>query len=154
MKLLILFIVLNVANVIIQTIKSLVTVKCGKTAAAITNAVAFGLYTIVTVYMMCELPLFLKAGVVALCNLIGVWVVKFFEEKAGKNKLWIVEATVTPLKVADVVLALDDKNISYICFRTSNECTVFNIFCPTQKESMIVQKILYKNDAKYLVTGK
>ena len=33
--LLILFIVLNVTNVIIQTIKSLATVKCGKTVAAL-----------------------------------------------------------------------------------------------------------------------
>ena len=45
MKLLILFIVMNIANVVIQTIKSLATVKCGKWGAAIVNAVAYGLYT-------------------------------------------------------------------------------------------------------------
>ena len=56
-KLLILFIALNIVNVIIQTVKSLATVKCGKTVAAIVNAVAYGLYTVVVVYTVCDLPL-------------------------------------------------------------------------------------------------
>ena len=92
--LLLIFIGLNIANVIIQTIKSIATVKCGKGVAALVNAVAYGLYTIVTVYLMCELSLGLKALVVALCNLIGVYLVKWAEEKARKDKLWKVEATV------------------------------------------------------------
>ena len=80
-NLLIVFIVLNILNVIIQTVKSIATVKCGKTTAAIVNAIAYGLYTIVTVYMMCELDLWLKAAIVAACNLVGVYVVKLLEEK-------------------------------------------------------------------------
>ena len=93
-KLLLVFIGLNIANVIIQTVKSIATVKCGKGVAAIVNAVAYGLYTVVTVYLMCELSLGLKALIVALCNLIGVYVVKWAEEKARKDKLWKVEATI------------------------------------------------------------
>ena len=93
-KLLLVFIGLNIANVIIQTVKSIATVKCGKGVAAIVNAVAYGLYTVVTVYLMCELSLGLKALIVAVCNLVGVYVVKFFEEKARKDKLWKVEATI------------------------------------------------------------
>ena len=50
MKLLIIFIILNIFNVILQTVKSICTVKCGKTVAAIVNAVAFGLYTVVIVF--------------------------------------------------------------------------------------------------------
>ena len=80
--LLLTFILLNIANVIIQTIKSIATIKCGKGVAATVNAVAFGLYTVGTVYMMCELPLATKALIVAGCNLVGVYVVKYFEEKA------------------------------------------------------------------------
>ena len=86
-ELLIIFIVLNIFNVIIQTVKSIATVKCGKGVAALVNAIAYGLYTVVTVYLMCELPLGWKAGIVALCNLIGVYVVKWAEEKARKDKL-------------------------------------------------------------------
>ena len=92
--LLLTFIILNILNVIIQTVKSIATVKCGKTAAAIINAVAYGLYTVVTVYMMCELELWLKALIVAVANLIGVYVVKLLEEKARKDKVWKVETTI------------------------------------------------------------
>jgi hypothetical protein len=93
-KLLTIFIVLNIINVIIQTVKSIATVKCGKVSASIINAVAYGLYTVVTVYMLCELSLGLKALIVALANLVGVYVVKLIEEKGRKDKLWKVEATV------------------------------------------------------------
>ena len=91
--LLLTFIILNILNVIIQTVKSIATVKCGKTAAAIINAVAYGLYTVVTVYMMCELELWLKALIVPLANLIGGYVVKLLEEKARKEKIWKIEKT-------------------------------------------------------------
>ena len=87
MKLLIIFIVLNIFNVILQTVKSICTVKCGKTVAAIVNAVAFGLYTVVIVYTNADLPLIQKVLVVALSNLIGVYVVKWVEEKKRKEML-------------------------------------------------------------------
>ena len=53
-KLFITFVILNIVNVIIQTVKSLATVKCGKTVASIVNAVAYGLYTVVVVYTVCD----------------------------------------------------------------------------------------------------
>ena len=43
-----------------------------------------------------RLPLWLKVVVVGLCNLVGVFAVKWGEEKARKDKLWKVEATVKP----------------------------------------------------------
>lgn len=146
------FVVLNVVNVVIQTVKSIATIKCGKVPAAVINAVAYGLYTIVVVYTVCELPLWLKATVVAVANLVGVYVVKVLEEKARKDKLWKVEATVTPSDVGDVQAELDKLNISHNCFRTSGEYRVFNIFCPTQKESAQVKSILDKYHAKYFVS--
>ena len=100
-KLLTIFICLNIANVIIQTIKSIATVKCGKGVAALVNAIAFGLYTVVTVYMLCDLPLALKAIIVALCNLVGVFVVKWGEEKARKDKMWLVKITI-PIEKAEL----------------------------------------------------
>ena len=45
MNLLLVFIILNIINVVLQTVKSLATVKCGKGVAAIVNALAYGLYT-------------------------------------------------------------------------------------------------------------
>ena len=102
MNLLILFVVLNVVNVILQTAKSIATLRCGKTVAALANAIAYGLYTVVIIYTNCELPLVAKVAVVAVTNLIGVYVVKWVEEKLNKEKLWKVEATVPQYLAEDL----------------------------------------------------
>jgi len=151
-QLLIIFIVLNILNVIIQTVKSIATVKCGKAVAALVNAIAYGLYTVVTVYMMCELSLGLKALIVALCNLIGVYVVKWAEEKARKDKLWKVEATVSKDCTTEMIGFLEDNDLAHNCFRTSGDYVIFNIYCHTQKESATAKTILDAYHAKYFVS--
>lgn len=147
-----LFVILNVVNVIIQTVKSIATIRCGKWAAALINAVAYGLYTIVVVYTVCDLDLWVKVAVVAVANLIGVYAVKLFEEKSRKDKLWEVRATVKPSQVGVLSEKLDKANISYNCFKTSSDYRVFNIYCPTQKDSLAVKEILAKYHAKYFVS--
>ena len=149
-KLLIIFIVLNIFNVIIQTVKSIATVKCGKGAAALINAVAYGLYTIVTVYLLCELDLWLKAVIVAVCNLIGVYVVKLLEEKARKDKLWKVEATI-PSKYTNAVHT-DLKTVPHSYIEGIGNYTIFNFYCATQKDSTKVKDIINQYEAKYFVT--
>lgn len=149
-KLIITFIALNIFNVILQTVKSIATVKCGKGIASLINAVAFGLYTIVTVYMMCDLPLILKALIVALTNLVGVFVVKLIEEKMRRDKLWKVEATVRGTECYEKLV---NNDISCNCLCTSKkEEFIINCFCSTQKESAIVKDILKKYKAKYFVS--
>lgn len=149
MELLIIFIVLNIANVIIQTVKSIATVKCGKVTAAIVNAVAYGLYTIVTVYMMCELDLWVKAGIVAGCNLVGVYVVKLIEEKARKDKLWKVEATVRHAYKEEILQKLPFVPYSYI---EIGKHDILNFYCATQEESRAVKEVLTFYEAKYFVS--
>lgn len=152
MKLLIIFIVLNIANVIIQTVKSIATIKCGKAVAALVNAIAYGLYTVVTVYMMCELNLGLKALIVALCNLVGVFVVKLIEEKTRKDRLWKVEATVLRGHTTALHCNLVDADIPHNYLENVGKYTLFNIFCATQKQSAKAKEIMAKYDAKYFVT--
>ena len=154
-NLLITFILLNIANVIIQTIKSIATVKCGKAAAAIINAIAYGLYTVVTVYMLCELPLFWKAGIVALCNLVGVYVVKLGEEKARKDKLWKVECTI-PVDRVERLKNLFEQYASDIPYNYINiqKYCIFNFYCATQTQSATVKTLLEQCnfDVKYFVS--
>ena len=149
--LLLTFILLNIANVIIQTIKSIATIKCGKGVAAIVNAVAFGLYTVVTVYMMCELPLATKALIVAGCNLVGVYVVKYFEEKARKDKLWKVEVTIPAGQAEQMIEDCKYYGFTYN-YVNIEKWYLFNFYCPTQKDSANVRKLLHSYDAKYFVT--
>jgi uncharacterized protein YebE (UPF0316 family) len=151
-NLLLIFIGLNIANVIIQTVKSIATVKCGKAVAALVNAVAYGLYTVVTVYMLCELNLGLKALIVALCNLVGVFVVKLVEEKTRKARLWKVEATILRKHTTALHCNLVDADIPHNYLENVGKYTLFNIFCSTQKQSAKAKEIMAKYEAKYFVT--
>ena len=148
-KLLIIFILLNVANVIIQTTKSLATVKCGKGVAALVNAFAFALYTYVVVYTLCDLPLHLKAIIVGLCNLVGVYVVKWIEEKGRKDKLWQLSITVP--KIYANVLHFDyshcNKPLPH-CYNIVGKWAVFTVYCETQEETSKAVNIAKQYEAK------
>lgn len=147
MKLLIFFIALNVLNVILQTIKSLLTTKGNKWAAATGNAVAYGLYTVLLVYMTCDLSLWAKVFVVGGCNLIGVFIVKHMEEKMRRDKLWKVELTA---QAADQEQLSKELQAAAISFNTSivSKWALFNCYCPTKKESHIVRELAKKYNAK------
>lgn len=154
-KLLVLFVVMNVLNVIIQTIKSIATIKCGKSAAAAINALAYGLYTYIIVLTNCDLPLIWKCLIVALANFSGVWVVKYFEEKSRKDKLWKVEATIQNLiHFTDYIKTECEENkIPYSILNVENvDYVVFNFYCATQKKSRIVKQICDGCNAKYFVS--
>lgn len=151
-KLLIIFIALNIVNVVAQTVKSIATVKCGKIVAALINAGTYGLYTIVTIYMLCELPIWWKAGIVALCNLIGVFVVKWIEEKARKDRLWKIEATVCADRTIPLHNELKEAEIPHNYIENIGKYTIFNVYCETQAESAIAKEILNRNHAKYFVS--
>ena len=151
-KLLVLFIILNIVNVVVQTIKSICTIKCDKVVAAIVNAVAYGLYTVVTIYMLCDLPLMWKAFIVAMCNLVGVYVVKLIEEHARKDKLWKVEATVHQCYRDDLHYSLKNVDLPHNFIDNVGLYTVFNIYCATQEESVMAKTLLDRYKAKYFVS--
>lgn len=147
------FIVLNVLNVVIQTVKSIATIKCGAWAAAGINALAYGLYTIVVVYMNADgLGLLWKAIIIGLANLIGVYVVKVIEEKGRKDKLWKVEATVYRGWTTQLHQALIHADIPHNYLENVGKYTLFNVYCETQADSVKAKEILDKYEAKYFVS--
>mgnify|MGYP003290877492 CR=1 FL=1 len=150
------FVVLNIVNVLIQTIKSVVTIKGGKWSAAITNAVAYGLYTVVVVFMNAEgLGILWKAVIIGVANLLGVYVVKLFEEKGRKDKLWKVEATIHSQgiepKYDDCIIALKGSGVPFN-YIDADKYIIINCYCATQKESIIVKNVLDEYGAKYFVS--
>jgi hypothetical protein len=155
MELLIVFIVMNVLNVVIQTVKSICTIKCGKAVAAVVNAVAYGLYTYIVVLTMCDLPLLAKCLIVAGCNFVGVYVVKLIEEKARKDKLWKIEATIHNEGIDphydDCLVALRNADIPHN-YIDANKYLIINVYCATQAESRVAKAILDQYNAKYFVS--
>jgi len=146
------FIVLNIVNVIIQTVKSIATIKCSAWAAAGVNALAYGLYTIVVVYMNADgLGLFWKAIIIGVANLLGVYVVKVIEQKKRKDKLWKVEATVDRTSITRLDNNLDEAHIPHN-YVVAGKYGIFNCYCATQKESLVVKEILDMYGAKYFAS--
>ena len=150
MNLFIIFVLLSIVNVILNTLKATITVKGGKMAAAVINAVTFFVYTYVLIYTNCELPMFTKALVTGIINFVGVYAVKWFEEKARKDKLWKVEATI-PAKYTNAV-DFDLKDVPHNYIEGIGKYTIFNFYCATQKESAKVKDIINQYGAKYFVS--
>lgn len=153
MKLLILFIVLNVVNVILQTAKNIATVKCGRTVAAIVNATAYGIYTVVLVYMNCDLALWQKVAIVAGSNLVGVYFVKFIEQKIKKDKLTKIEFSVNKNLVNYVQLKneLENAEISHN-YTNFGKYNTYTCYCENKNKIELVKEIIKKYNAKYFAS--
>lgn len=152
MEMLIIFIVLTILNVVIQTIKSIATIKCGKWAAAFVNAVAYGLYTYVVFFTASDgIDLHAKALITAFANLVGVYVVKFFEEKARKDKLWKVELTIPAENFEKVHAMLRMVKIPHN-YVDIEKYVLINCYCATQNDSTLVRNIVNDFGAKYFVS--
>ena len=150
MNLFIIFVLLSIVNVILNTFKTTITVKGGKLAAALINAVTFFVYTYVIIYTSCDLPMFLKASITAIINFVGVYAVKWFEEKARKDQLWKVEATI-PARYTDAV-HFDLRDIPHNYIENVGKYTIFNFYCATQADSTKVKDIINQYEAKYFVS--
>ena len=142
------FIVLNVINVIIQTVKSIATIVCGAWSAAAINALAYGLYTVVVVYMNADgLGIFWKAVIIGLANLIGVYVVKLVEAKKRKDKLWLVKSTVNREKAETVKISLKTLDIPFQWYDLE-KYFVFDCYCASQKQTAKVTELFKAFDGK------
>ena len=152
MKLLIIFIVLQITNVILSTIRSIVTIKCDKYMSAIVSALYFGFYTVVLIYMNCNLDLWVKVAITAITNLIGVFIVKYGEELARKDKLWKIEFTVNSTQTAKVDELLTLANIPHNYIDKVGKYTIFNAYCTTHEQSESVKEVVKTYNAKYFVS--
>lgn len=150
MNLLIVFILLSIVNVIFSTIKSIATIKSGPWVASIVSALYYGYYNIVLIYTVADFPLWQKVVVTAGCNLVGVFIVKYGEAKARKDKLWKVEATISPMRFDTLVKKLKEYDLSFN-YIDVGKYVIFNIYCATQTESAKVKTLLNVVEAKYFV---
>ena len=150
MNLLIIFIVLSIINVVLNTIKAIVTVKGGWLSSALINGLTFFVYTYVLIYTNCDLDMHLKAAITGVINIVGVAIVKIIEQKMRKDKLWKVEATI-PSKYTNAV-HFDLADIPHNYIENVGKYTLFNFYCATQKESAKVKDIINQYGAKYFVS--
>ena len=152
MGLLTLFVVLTIVNVILNTARTIITVKGGMFWSSFISALAFGFYVCVIVYTVCELPLWLKAVVTALANFVGTYFVKYLELKFRKDRLWMVDVVIYEKNLAYVKDYLDKHEIQFSEMPISNSGShVFHIYSNTKEESSNIRDLLKTFNAKYVV---
>ena len=129
MNTILLFALCTAVNVILSTIKSILTVKGGKFSASFINAITYGFYSYVIVLTSADgMPIWVKMAITAVCNFVGVYLVKWIEEKARKDKLWKVEFAVPADYNADLVkLMVSDYDIPCNYFY-AGKWTMFNCY--------------------------
>ena len=145
------FVILNFVNVLINTARSLTTVKGGKWIASLMNALCYGYYTIIIfITATYEIPLVLKIIAVAIVNFIGVFTIKFCEEKIQKEKLWVYNIIGINTEIEEKIRTfLNNTNVKYYSEELDNNYWTMAIFSETQKESVLINSILNNYSVKF-----
>lgn len=138
-KTIILFIVLQLLNVILHTVRSILTVKGSKLVASISSAIAYGLYSVVTVIMVQNIDLWLVVVVTVVTNLIGTYFSKWLLERLKKDDLWEVVATVSNLDADRLKHKLKDNQIECYYVVLDNGTAVVHIYSKSQKDSEFIK---------------
>ena len=152
MKFLLTFIILSTINVVFSTIRSITTIKSGKAVASLISGGYYAFYNIMLIYTVADFPMWEKCVITFVCNVLGVWIVKWIEEKMRKDKLWKVEATVPIAEVERLLADCVRNHIEhYNCFNIY-DYAVFNFYCATQADSRSIKNLLSNYNVKYFVT--
>ena len=144
---------LSFVNVVMQTVKSLCTVKCSTIVSATVNAIAYGLYVYVIFFTNAEgLSLLGKAIITAAANFSGVYIANILFNKVFSHEVrWKVEVSVPLIDAPMFVEQLEENEMEYYQDGSYNDWVSYAVFCPTKKDSGILKRIL-PDTAKYNVS--
>ena len=153
MNAIVIFAIATIVNVTLSTIRAICTIKGGKWISATTNAICYGFYPlIVMLTAKGTVDILINMGITAIANFVCVWTIKFVEEKARKDKLWKVEATVLRGWTNELHRSLVEAEIPHNYLENVGKYTLFNIFCEKQSDSAKAKEILANYNAKYFVS--
>lgn len=147
------FFVAQLINVILNTIKSVITIKGGKTTAACMTAVAYGVNTFV-IKVIADVDMWIAILISVVCNLIGVYFGLWITEKLRKEQLWKITVTVPSENIVDLTDDLKLHGITYISYETTwAKYKVLDVFSKHKTESKIIKEIFAKYNAKYTINA-
>ena len=152
-NMMLIFFGVSLVNVVLNTAKSLFTVKGGIVSATVINALTFGFYTYVIVLTAnTDFSTNIKAILTVIANIIGVALVKFIELKMRKDKVWVFNATCNKdfATVDNVVKALKELKIKLVYNElVKDSLYTMNIYSNSQKESELIETVLKTYELKY-----
>lgn len=147
-KTIVIFFVLQLVNVILNTLKTLIMAKTdSKHASAIINAVTFGFYTAV-VQQVATVDLSITIPVTVITNIIGVYVSYWLMNKCKKDSLWRIEIYVKRKQhMIEIISEIEKNNLQGV---QVNE-HLLTVFSYCQKESEQIKRLIEKYNCKYNV---
>ena len=147
-KMVIIFIMCSLINVILSTLKTLIMVNAGRGSAIIINAICYGFYTFV-VKQLAEVDYWTAVLVTIGANIVGVWISYKIMDLFKKDKLWRITVTLKSKKALDECkVNLEKYNIGFTPIEKTNSIDIYSY---NQKESAIIKNILANYDYKYFI---
>ena len=151
MAAIIIFTVCSLVNVILSTMKTILTVRSTKIVASVINAVTYGFYAIV-VKQLASLDLTVTVIVTIATNLIGVYLSMWLMDKMKKDCLWKISVTTKDKSIIKKIENFDiEYTLSPIQYKKETYYSI-EIFSKNQKDSSIIKNILNEYKVKYNVT--
>lgn len=147
---------LQLINVVLGTLRSILTVSANAHVGAVINAVSFTFYNAV-VKMITKQDMEIVLVTTFFTNLLGVYLAKAILDMVRKDKLWVFCATIKKRSDNDgidtVIAMLDNAKIKYV-YNTvvPNKLFTMQIFSYNQKESAMITQILKNYNVKYYIT--
>lgn len=146
------FALMTIINVTLSTIRSLCTIKGGKWLSATTNAICYGFYPlIVMLTAKGTVDIVVNMIITAVVNFVCVWLIKFVEEKARKDKLWLVKITIPKEHFEKAKFWLKTWEIPY-SYVDIEKYVVFDTYCATQKDTEFAIKVCDMFNGKKFAT--
>jgi uncharacterized protein YebE (UPF0316 family) len=149
----IVFFIATLINVILGTLKNVITIKGGRIAASIASAVAYGFNTLM-IKLVVSVDIYLAVISSVICNLVGVYIALLITDKLRKDQLWKITVTVPTGILHNFKKSLKDSNIDFIAYETSwEEYKVVDIFSKHKSESKIIRNIIKQYNVKYTISA-
>lgn len=150
-----LFLVLQLLNVILSTIKSLLTVKGNKWSAVIANGIYFGYYTFIikaigdtetfTLFGYEVDGLISIAIITVITNFIGVYISLTLMEKLRHDRLWLLRVSIRSEECQDFIRELSHNDFNFIVLNSSwVKFKPIDIYLYNKKESKLCKEIMRK----------
>lgn len=125
------FFLISLVNVMLNSIKSICTVRYGRGINVIANVIAYSFYVVV-VKQTASLPLEVTIIATACANALGVWLSYVILDYLQKDKLWKIEVVVSKQHTNILHSALTHIPHDYIELGPK---TLFNFYCGSKQET-------------------
>ena len=148
---LLIFISVQLINVVLSTIKSILTVNGGRLTASTINAISYTFGAIIT-KMITEQSFEVVITVTLFTNLIGVYVAKWIMDQTKPVYLWTMIATIRSTDKDCIEKAMLRRNIQYTLIKAENDRYQLTIFCYSKGESAMAAELMHDNKFNYTIT--